>query len=97
MSGLSDIALSTGETTIDDHTLANLLLCSFRYSLGRMTYITGDCADWLTRYWHLMPSAWKKQIHGDIEKAIERNEAGMTCDIASWRRVLALPLDREGT
>lgn len=81
---------------IDERTLSSLLLCSFRYSLGRMSYITGDCADWLTRYWHLMPPAWKRQIHGDIQKAIEQGCAGMDCDIAQWRRVLALPLDGEG-
>src|SRR4051794_25946442 len=82
----------TGQTTIDNQTLANLLLCSFRYSLGRMTYITSDCADWLTRYWQLMPPAWQKQIHDDIRKAIEQGCAGHDCDVASWRRVLDLPI-----
>jgi hypothetical protein len=34
--------------------LAHLLLCTFRYNLGRRTYFTGICADWLTRYLQLI-------------------------------------------
>ena len=35
--------------------LAHMLLCSFRYSLGRMTYIVSDCVEWLMLYWDIMP------------------------------------------
>ena len=70
--------------------LAHMLLCSFRYSLGRMTYIVGECVEWLTLYWHIMPENWRAQIHNDIRKAIEQNAAGMACDIEQWKRVLDL-------
>jgi hypothetical protein len=85
------------EVKIDPHILSQILLCAFRYSLGRMTYITGDCADWLTRYWHLIPAAWQEQIHGDILKAIEQGHAGHECDIRQWKRVLSLPLNQGKT
>lgn len=80
---------------IDSFTLSHLLLSSFRYSLGRTTYITSCCAEWLERYWHIVPPAWKVQIHGDIREAIEQGWAGHDCDVASWNRVLVLPLESE--
>lgn len=88
-------AFREGETSVDNQTLAHLLLCSFRYSLGRMTYIVSDCVEWLTRYWNLLPSGWKRQIHDDIRKAIEQGRAGHDCDLAQWRRVLSLPLEEQ--
>ena len=35
----------TGVTKVRTEVLARLLLYSFRYSLGRMTYITGSCRE----------------------------------------------------
>ncbi len=78
--------------SITTHLLSNLLLCSFRYALGRRTYITSDCAAWLTQWWHILPRQWQEQIHDDIRQAIERNAAGHACDIEQWKRVLALPI-----
>lgn len=78
---------------IDEQNLAHILLCSFRYSLGRMTYIVSECVEWLECYWHLMPPGWKRQIQGDIRQAIASGHAGHDCDVANWKRVLALPLD----
>ena len=62
-----------------------MLLCSFRYSLGRMTYIVSDCVKWLTLYWHIMPESWRAQIHEDIRKAMEQDTAGMACDVEQWK------------
>lgn len=86
-------SIPAGNTVIDNDTLAHLVLSSFRYGLGRMTYITGMCADWLIKYWHLMPPAWKRQIHADIERAIDHKYAGWECDVEQWKRVLKLPLE----
>lgn len=69
-----------------------MLLCAFRYSLGRMTYITSTCADWLVRYWDCLSPYWQKQTHDEIKEAIELNRAGMDCDVASWKRILELPI-----
>lgn len=90
MTSTNDTNASGDTTIIDNHTLAHLILCSFRYSLGRMTYITSDCESWLKRYWHLLPMGWQLQIHKDIEQAIERGHAGHECDVASWKKVLEL-------
>lgn len=84
-----------GSTPVSNRVLASLLLCSFRYALGRTTYITGNCADWLSLYWHLMPAGYRRQVHEDIRKAIGSGDAGHDCDIAQWRRVLAMPLNQE--
>lgn len=81
------------ETT--EQELAHILLCSFRYSLGRMTYITGMCADWLVKYWRIMPECWRSQIHRDIREAIRTQTAGMACDVAQWERVLQLPVKED--
>ena len=84
-----------GTTKISNETLANLLLCSFRYSLGRMTYVTGSCREWLETYWQLLPHGWQEQIHRDIDHAIERGAAGHACDVEQWRKVRALPVKEE--
>ncbi len=68
--------LTIGATEVNDRELAHMLLCSFRYSLGRMTYITSTCAGWLRQYWHIMPDAWREQIHRDICEAIAKGHAG---------------------
>ena len=32
-----------------------MAVSAVRYCLGRMTYITGDCADWLIGAWQELP------------------------------------------
>jgi hypothetical protein len=87
--------IEEGEKSIPAHDLAHLLLCSFRYALGRMTYITGMCADWLETWWHILPPSWQEQIQKDIRQAIASGHAGHACDVAQWKRVLQLPLQEE--
>jgi hypothetical protein len=70
--------------------LANMLLSAFRYALGRRTYITMETAEWLIRYWGILPDNWQSQIQQDIERAIARGDAGMQCDVREWQRVLEL-------
>jgi hypothetical protein len=77
--------------------IPQMLLCAFRYSLGRKTYIVGNCCEWLERYWTLLPVGWRSQIHGDIKRAIEHNDAGMDCDVAEWRKVLQLEVNDAAT
>lgn len=70
--------------------LRSMLLCAFRYALGRRTYITSECHDWLVKYWDIM-AIYHKQIHDDIKHAIEHDIAGDKCDVESWKKILALP------
>ena len=76
-------------------------VCAVRYCLGRRTYITGECADWLCDVWPLLPENVKTVIRRDIEEEFARDDAeraagsehkplGDDCDRASWERVRAL-------
>lgn len=70
-----------------------------RYCLGRMSYIVGDCADWLIQQWpNIQPSA-RVIIERDIREAVTRDDEsrqdgrehhplGMDMDRAQWLRVL---------
>ena len=72
--------------------LVHMLLCSFRYSLGQMTYIVSDCVEWLTLYWRIMPENLREQIQSNIRNAIEQDAAGMKCDVEQWKKILDLPV-----
>ena len=72
-----------------------MLLCAFRYSLGRMTYITSECVGWLQTHWDCLPTGWQVQIHDDIRSAIGRDMAGHACDVEGWKKVLLLPIRKE--
>jgi len=79
---------------VPNRVLAQMLLSAFRYALGRRTYIVGETARWMEQYWLLL-AKWHKQIHEDIERAIESGRAGDKCDIEDWRKILRLPVHSE--
>ena len=83
-----DTTPSQGSTTIQNARLAHLLLCAFRYSLWRRTYIVSQCCDWLREYWPIMPEPWKRQICEDIEIALRTKSAGMAIDEKNWKKLL---------
>ena len=60
----------------------------FRYSLGRASYITGMCADWLIANWAKLPSDQQALIVREIEQAKVQEALGWGGDAASWQRVL---------
>lgn len=75
-----------------------MAIAAVRYCLGRMSYIVGDCSDWLIAEWGQIEEGARKCIQRDVEEAFARdNEArergdehkplGMDCDRASWERV----------
>jgi len=80
-----------GDGWRDKHERGEILLSAFRYCLGRRTYVTSDCVEWLTKYWDDV-YWWHEQIHRDIKRAIEQNIAGDDCDIAVWKNILELPI-----
>lgn len=65
-----------------------MLLSAFRYSLGRKTYMSGVCVEWLEKYWDRMPKQYKEQIRNDIAHAIKHGLAGSDCDVAEWKKLL---------
>lgn len=78
-----------------------MVIAATRYCLGRMTYIVGDCADWLTGIWPLLSAETRTIIRRDIEEAFQRDDAdreagrdykalGHDCDRKAWEKVRSL-------
>ena len=78
-----------------------MAVAAFRYSLGRMTYIVSDCADWLIEQWPNIAENARKVIQRDLEEAFKRDDAapvdgidykplGHDCDRAQWEKVRRL-------
>ncbi len=76
---------------VEDQDDQLILLCAFRYSLGRMTYMPGVVAAKLERHWGDLAEGHRRQIQEEVRESIERGRAGMECDIQVWRRLLELP------
>ena len=78
-----------------------MAVAAFRYSLGRMTYIVSDCADWLCEQWPNIAENARKVIQRDLEEAFKRDDEaradgndykplGHDCDRAQWEKVRRL-------
>ena len=66
----------------------DLLVCSFRYALGRQTCIVSTVVDYLIADWEGLNDWQQKQIREDIEHAIEHKLAGDVCDVYQWKKLL---------
>ena len=64
--------------------LNTLCVCAFRYALGRNTYMPSLIVDILTKELPELESATKEIMAREIRWAIERNEAGWSCDVETW-------------
>ena len=84
--------------SIHDHLM---VIAAFRYCLGRMTYIVGDCASWLIKIWPYLSKETQNIIKRDLEEAFTRDDEdreagrdckalGHDCDRAEWSRVRKL-------
>lgn len=78
-----------------------MAIAAFRYCCGRMTYIVGDCADWLISVWPELSDNAKAVIKRDLEYEFQKDDAarltgdqykplGMDCDRVEWERVRTL-------
>ena len=78
-----------------------MVIAAVRYCIGRMTYIVGDCADWIIANWNEWPKNTQEIIKRDLEEAFElddraRSEGrdykklGWDCDRNEWERVRSL-------
>ena len=77
-------------TPLPDEDLAHLLLFSFRYVIGNVTFTT-YFVGLMVKYWDLL-APWHHMIHDDIRRAIDRGEAGSLGEVKDWEKVLALPV-----
>lgn len=75
--------------------LSDLIICSFRYALGRKTYITSSISDLLIKCKSQLNEQDRKLIIREIEEAIRNDRAGMQCDVVSWKKC-ALELRKIG-
>ena len=66
----------------------DLLVCSFRYALGRRTAMVSIITEYLKEDWHKLGEWQQKQIKDDIKHAIEHGCAGDDCDVDNWKCVL---------
>ena len=78
-----------------------MAIAAVRYCLGRMTYITSDCSEWLVHQWpNIKPNA-RAVIQRDIDEAFARDDEareagdsykplGWDCDRAAWQKVREL-------
>lgn len=65
-----------------------LVLCAFRYCLGRRTYIVSTCVDFLFDYWTELDKNTQKLITDEIREALEKGQAGDECDVERWQLLL---------
>lgn len=75
-------------TAIDLSTLNVLTVCSFRYALGRRTYIVNDIASFIISNIKQMQNRTLKLIVREIVQAIDRDGVGDDCDKRDWQNVL---------
>ena len=87
----------TGEIYIDfeDVNQSILLICAFRYALGRRTYVVGAIADIIKANWDHMSQSRRNFYRQEIQKAISDGRAGsVMIDIPEWMSVLHM-IDNE--
>jgi len=73
-----------------------VLVCAFRYALGRRSYITGWISDEIIRCWDELSIKFQMIIQKEIEEAIKDEYAGEHIDVLSWKRILDLKIKEEG-
>lgn len=76
-----------------------MVIAAFRYCLGRMTYVVGECADWIIEQWPNFSERSKIIIRRELEEAFQRDDQerernagsyrtlGHDCDRQQWERV----------
>lgn len=78
-----------------------MAIAAVRYCLGCMSYIVGDCVDWLAEAWPELQESTRKTIQRDIEEAFKMDDEwreagnktgrlGMDMDRAEWGRARRL-------
>jgi len=64
-----------------------ILLCAFRYALGRKTYMVGWVAETIEEHWGALSEKYHELIKREIKEA---PDLGMDCDQKDWEHILQL-------
>lgn len=72
-----------------------ILMCAFRYALGRRTYIVDVIANEIKSNWDEIPEYIRVLIHKEINEAMSGGYIGDDCDKETWETILKLPKDKE--
>lgn len=64
------------------------LVASFRYVLGRKTYIVSEVVENILKNWTSLSLKFKTKIKEEIQEAIKNNNAGSNIDIKLWNMIL---------
>ncbi len=74
--------------TIDDIKVSELtLLASFRYALGRRTYIVSEVIDNILLNWDNLSEKLKLNVKEEIQEAIKNNNFGDQLDLQRWSKI----------
>ena len=75
----------------DDVNQDILMVCAFRYALGRRTYVVGSICDILKANWNRMSPIRREFYKNEIREAIDKGWAGSELiDVPEWNSILAL-------
>lgn len=80
---------------INHNSFNTLILCSFRYALGRNTYICSEIVELITSYLPELEAYVKQIMLREIIMALEQGQAGMDCDAREWRYLLTVLEERK--
>lgn len=73
---------------MNEDDLNTLMFCSFRYALGRMTYIVADICRILSESKNILDAPTKALIIKEILKAEDEEKLGMDMDKEEWIRLV---------
>ena len=81
--------LLPGEVAVPVDVLYSLLVSHVRYSMGRMTYIVGECCKRVRWYWPHLESGHREVLIRDVSEELAMSERtgrklGMDFDHADW-------------
>jgi len=70
-----------------------ILMCAFRYALGRRTYVVSSVVDELIANWKNFDPSRREQYQREIKEHKDMfGNLGMDCDESEWNRILELDI-----
>lgn len=81
------------ETLVESADLYSFLHCSINYALGRRTYITGEVARQVKRYWNALTDGNKQTLTRNLRSDMDGwyrvgRQIGDACDDKIWRDLI---------